>query len=478
MSGAMVRTIARQQWRLLLRDRRLAVLSLALLVVLCTAAISAAATHRADVDARAAAQAEEARVWASQGPVNPHGAAHFGRYVYKPSSPLATIDPGLTPELGNSLFLEAHASNPARGRSIDGGTALDRFSGVNPASMLQLVAPLLIILAGFATFAGEPSRVLLRQELAAGISPSALVIGRLAGLTGTAGLLLLLVAAGGAAAIALAGGSGADYLTLLWILLGYGLYLSIFAALTLAASAAFASARSALVLLLAFWVVATLLVPRIAPAVAEALVPTLSGPAQEAAVTKEVREGPSGHDPQDARLERLKGDTLRQYGVSKIEDLPVDFGGISLKHGEALSTGIYRRHFAELYDAYDRQAGVQRLFALLSPLQAIRPWSAALAGNDQHAHRRFLEQAEEFRFATVQRLNEDIIHNRTPAATSAPYQANAEAITRGLSFAPQAPSLGETMTRHTFDLAVLVIWLVVFVLLSILAGRRLRELAA
>lgn len=225
----------------------------------------------------------------------------------------------------------------------------------------------------------------------------------------------------------------------------------------------------------------TLFVPRIAPAVAKSAAPTLSGPAFEAAVTKEVREGPSGHDPQNARLERLRADTMKRYGVSKIEDLPVDFGGISLFHGEALSTSIYRRYFAGLYDGYDRQAGVQRVFAALSPYQAIRPWSAALAASDQHAHRRFLEQAEEFRFAVIQRLNQDIIHNRKagPAgAPPAPYLADVAAITRGMAFVPQPPALGEALARHWSDLLILAGWAALATLLAFAAGRRLARIAA
>lgn len=481
MATALAPVIARQQWRLLLRDRRLALLGIALLLVLATAALTGAALHGSQEAERRAAQADEARVWQAQGPANPHGAAHFGRYVYKSVSPLATLDPGLLPQLGTSLFLEAHASNPARGRAIDGGTALDRFAGFSPAMMLQTLAPLLLILAGFATFAGDRARVLLRQELAAGVHPAALIAGRLGGLTAVVALVLLLVAVIGGAALAIAGAPAVTYAAFGWMLLGYGLYLFAFAALTLAASASFASARTALVVLLAFWAVATLLVPRIAPAFAEAAAPTLSGPALEALVTKEVLEGPSGHDPRDARLERLKVATMKRYGVTKMEDLPVDFGGISLFHGEALSTAIYRRHFAALYDGYDRQAGVQRMFAFLSPLQAVRPWSAALVAGDQHAHRRFLEQAERFRYRVIQRLNRDIIENRKPTppgAAAAPYLTEVAAVTRGMTLVPQPPTLGETLRRHWGDLLALAAWAMFATLLAFAAARRLPRIVA
>ncbi len=471
MAAAVLPVIAGQQWRLLVRDRRLAVLAVALLLVLCAGALTGAAMHAAQEAERVSAQAQEAHVWEMQGPANPHGAAHFGRYVFKQTSPLAVLDPGLLPQLGTSLHLEAHMQNPAMGSAIDGGAALDRFAGLSPASMLQILAPLLIILSGFATFSGERARTILRQELAAGTAPAMLVVGRLLGLAGTIPVLLGAVAIIGVAALLVAGGGAGEIAALLWMLLGYALYLFTFAALTLAASAAFASARTALVVLLGFWAMATLFVPRIAPAVAEAAVPTLSAPAFEAAVTKEVREGPSGHDPQDARLERLRNETMRRYGVKKIEDLPVDFNGIALLHGEALSSAIYARRFNELYDGYDRQAGVQLLFGLLSPAQAIRPWSAALAQSDQHAHRRFLEQADAYRLATVQRLNRDIIQNRKPS--DAPYLADVAKITREERFTAQPPGHSETLGRHWLDFLNLVGWAALSLMLALAASRRL-----
>lgn len=471
MTSALVPVIAGQQWRLLVRDRRLAILGIALMLVLCTTALLATALRGEQERERRAAQTEEARVWESQGSANPHGAAHFGRYVFKPISPLAVVDPGLLPQLGTALKLEAHANNPARNRGIDGGTALDRFGALSPATMLQVLAPLLVILSGFAAFSGEPARALLRQELAAGAAPAALMAGRLAGLAVMVVLLLSLATLAAGVALGFSGGGARDFAALFWMMLGYALYLFAFAALTLAASAVFASARSALVILLAFWAFATLFVPRVAPSIAEAAVPTATGPAFEAAVTQEVREGPSGHDSQDARLERLRRETMRRYSVSKIEDLPIDFNGVALLQGEALSTTIYLRHFAALYDGYDGQAVVQRALALLSPLQAVRPWSAALAGSDQHAHRRFLERADRFRYGLVQTLNNAIIHR--PKGGEGPYLADVAAITRNAHFVATTPPLREALARHGIDLAILVAWAAICVLLAFAAARRL-----
>jgi ABC-2 type transport system permease protein len=190
-----------------------------------------------------------------------------------------------------------------------------------------------------------------------------------------------------------------------------------------------------------------------------------------------VREGPSGHDPQDVRLERLRKDTMRRYSVSRIEDLPIDFNGVSFFHGEALSTSVYRRHSASLYDAYDRQAAIQRGFALLSPFQAIRPWSSALAASDQHAHRRFLEQADAFRYGLVQKLNRAIIF-RPKTDEEGPYLADVAAITRDARFTPVAPGVGEALWRHAVDLAILLAWAVIATFMAFAGACRLGRASA
>jgi ABC-2 type transport system permease protein len=118
---------------------------------------------------------------------------------------------------------------------------------------------------------------------------------------------------------------------------------------------------------------------------------------------------------------------------------------------------------------------------LLSPLQAIRPLSAALAASDQHAHRRFLEQADVFRYAVIQRLNRDIIRNRKPAPVgtpTAPYVADVAAITRGMAFVPRSPPLGEVLIRHSADLLILAGWALAAILLAFAAGHRLARISS
>ena len=79
-----------------------------------------------------AAQAEDARVWVSQGALNPHSAAHFGRYLFKPVGPLAFVDEGINPYAGSSVYLEAHVQTPARARPADGCPVASRPAASGP----------------------------------------------------------------------------------------------------------------------------------------------------------------------------------------------------------------------------------------------------------------------------------------------------------------------------------------------------------
>ena len=397
--------VAATQLSLMWRERRLLWLALSVLLLAGASVATNAARLSSQAEERRAVAEEEALLWDSQGVIDPHDAAHVGRAVPAPVRPLAAFDPGLSDFVGTSVFIEAHAQNPARHRPIEGGAALSRFGGFSAAWTLQIVAPLLIILAGFATMSGAVARERLRQELAAGAPASVLVGGRLVALATAAGLLALVMIGVSLPAILLQGVSETEVAGLAAIGGAYALYLLMFCAVTVAASGLFASARASLVVLLGFWAVSTLLVPRVAPAVAESLEPTPSAPAFRAAVTEEAENGVDGHDPADERLNAIRDELLARYQVGDVEDLPVNFRGVSLEFAEENSTETYNRHFEQLYAVYHRQEVVQRAFAVISPAVALQPWSRAFAGTDFRAHLAYLRGVEDYRYRLIQTLN-------------------------------------------------------------------------
>ena len=104
--------------------------------------------------------------------MNPHAAAHYGAFVFKPVQPLSAIDPGLDPFLGVFVFLEAHKQQLARHRPIEDATPTRRLGQLTPASAALVLLPLLVVSLTFSSFAGERDQGTLRPLLALGDQPS------------------------------------------------------------------------------------------------------------------------------------------------------------------------------------------------------------------------------------------------------------------------------------------------------------------
>jgi ABC-2 type transport system permease protein len=456
------------------RERRLLWLVLAVLLLASASVATSAARLAAQAQERSIVAEEEARLWDSQGVIDPHDAAHVGRAVPAPVRPLAAFDPGISDFVGASVYIEGHAQNPARHRPIEGGTALNSFIGFSAAWALQVVAPLLIILAGFATMSGDVARARLLQELGAGASTTALVGGRLLALMTVAGLLVIAMFGVSLPAILLQGTAGADVAGLAAISGGYALYLFVFCALTVAISGLFGSARTALVVLLGFWMLATLLVPRVAPAVAETLAPTPTAPAFRSALIAEAEKGVNVHDPDDEGVKAFEAELLARYGVTDTADLPINFRGAKYEYGEKLSTELYNRHFDQLYRAYHRQERVQRLFAVLSPTVSMKPWFRAFANTDFGAHLSYLRGVEDFRFRLIQTLNAEL-KSHNPHTGERNDATDIATITRDVVYSPGQLRLRDVASAQIPNLLILFAWAVLAVGLAGVSAQRLGQ---
>lgn len=467
----MLRTLAVTQMRLMLRDGRVRLLLVAFSLLSAIALLAGWQRDQALIAERQQATQADGRLWLAQGAVNPHMAAHFGRDVFKPIGPLAAFDPGLSDQLGTVARLEAHVQNTPRHRPAEGDGAVARFQAVHPAYLLQLMLPLLLILSGFAFFRGERTEPLVRQELASGVPARSLVLGRLIALLVVFGLALLPVAVAMWVHSAMHGADAAQ--GALALVAGYGLYLAIWAALVVATAAACRSARTCVVVLLALWAASVMLVPRLASDIAAVSAPAPGTAQFKAALRKSLEQGPSGHDGRDVRLEALKRATLRKHGVSRIEDLPVNWDGIALLEGERYAAEVARQHYDTLWAAWRAQDQIRRGFALLSPTIALQNWSAALAGTDAESHIHFVEKLEAYRFAFVQRLNEDIAANAAAGKTW-DYTAGPALLESVKGFEHQPLPLGQTLRQALPDFVVLAVWSAAALGLALLCASRLR----
>lgn len=469
--------IARDELRLMSRNR-VAVIALGLLVLLTLVAVISAWSHQRGVaELRTRHQAAAEQAFDAQPNRHPHRVVHYGSFIFRPLGPLAAFDPGVDAFTGNSMFLEGHRQNTANFGDVRQSSLLVRFGQLTPAFVLQVVAPLLLIFLGYGVISRETERGTLRLLLLQGATRGRIVGGKLLALGGIAFLVGLPAMVGFGL---IAGQPGALAWPMVMIALGYGAYLALWAVLIVLISARVGRSRDALLSLIAVWAVMVVLLPRVAPDLASASVPLQNRLQTDVAIARDLRATGDSHNPDDPHFAAFKQSVLDQYGVTRVEDLPVNYKGVLGMEGERLTSALFDRYAQASYAAQSRQNGLVEAVGLLSPAIAIRSLSMAAADTDFAGHRRFLEQAEAYRYDLVQRLNrlqaEDVNYADDVAKDADADQRKrvaADNWERMPDFDFKRPNGGELARGALPGLAVILAWLALAGGLLVLQTRRL-----
>jgi ABC-2 type transport system permease protein len=469
-----MRAVAAKEWLELARDRRLVALC-ALIVALMLGALAFGYAENARIlRERDAATKADRELWVGQSAKNPHAAAHFGQYAFKPLSPLALADPGVDAYVGSAVWLEAHKQNETQFKQARDGGVGARLGSLSLAFILQTIAPLIVILMGFASFSGERESGALKQLLSVGARPRDILAGKALALIGAIFALLAPAFIGAALALFFFVDrerlSLADqFIRLCALGAGYAIYLAGFAFLALGVSALAKNSRAALVTLLAFWLANSFLAPRLATDAARAFAPTPTWLEFRAGVIQD-KSKTFGHDESHPGFIAFRDETLKKYGVTRIEDLPVNFRGLALRKDDEAGYAIFDRHFGLLQSAFDRQDALRAAPGFLFPLLALRPISMAFAGVDSRSQFDFATAAEAHRRDIQNQVSDNIIH----FAHDNHYVAGPELWRKIGSFAYQAPGAIFAFAHSALPIAALLGWLVIAVVFAAFAARRLR----
>lgn len=395
--------IAAEELRLLWR-KRVAASGFVLLCLLTLAAAMVSLMHRqAEQADRARFQATAEQHWDAQPDRHPHRVVHYGHFVFRPLEPLSFFDFGVEPYTGRAIYLEGHRQNAANFSDARQSSLLLRFGQLTPAFVLQTLAPLLIVFLAFGSVARERESGQVRMVLCQGVAGTSFLAGKVMGHA----IIALALAAPAFAVLAATGmiSAGAG-LPALIIMLGYALYLLIWVAVSVLISAAAPRARDALLLLVACWMATVILLPRVLPGLAAQSTVLPTRIETEAAIQQALARIGDSHNPDDPYFSDFRRQVLARYGASRIEDLPVNYGGLLLAEGERLTSELFDRHMAADFDLQRQQGDFIDRFGLASPVIALRRLSMAMAGTSRVHHEHFLASAERYRFALIQSLND------------------------------------------------------------------------
>ncbi|RMB02921.1 DUF3526 domain-containing protein [Eilatimonas milleporae] len=406
---------------------------------------------------RASAVAADRAIWDGQGVKNPHGAAHFARYAFRPTPTLAAFDPGVSDYAGMALWMEAHYQNPAVFRRAEERGDTGWIASLSPAWILRTMTPLFIFLVLFGAIAGERESGTLRQTAALGVGPRVLAAGKLAGAALGLGVVIAPVLAGALLVAARAGGAVTledNALRIAGLTLTYGVFLFAVGATAIGVSALCRDRRGALIALVSIWAVSFVFTPRLAGDIAVSAHPEPDAGALAASLQKAAR----GLGADAEAMAALPSEAMAEYGVERMEDLPINFIGYRLQRAEEYAHDLFAEVYGRLGAVHDAQERILGAASLISPVMAVKRLSGGLAGVDRLHQQAFIDDAEAHRREMIGQLNRDFMINGADAAGAA-YTADEKLWRRIEDFDHGAVSFKAVAGRYRSSALVLLAYL-------------------
>lgn len=471
--------IAAEEWRYWLRSYLVLGGFLIFALLLIATSLLTAMRIEAENHARAHQQAEAEETFLAQPDRHPHRMVHYGHYVFRTPAPLAIFDPGLDPVTGQSIFLEGHRQNTAMFADSGASADLGGLSWLTPALIYQLFAPLLIILIGHGAVAREREARVLVPLLAQGIKGYTLIFAKALAIHSFIVLLLVPLLINGAIVLSY----GESLLAVLSLLEAYLVYLAIWGMLALFISAILIKRSAVLATLIAMWLAITLIMPAIAVNIAAHNKPLKGKIETDFTMQADLRKLGDGHNANDPAFKQLRANLFKQYGVKRIEDLPVNFRGLVASNAEKKLTDVLNNYAKARMAAEARQARFLMSQGWLTPALAIANASRAISGTDLEHYHRFLREAEDLRFSFVQGLNrahqeklsyvDDINRNKNEASSQrARVNAANWQVLDTFQFKPATAST--RLSKAAQSMTMLFAWLVLMLGALLWSGKRLQ----
>lgn len=406
-----------------------------------------------------AATAEERHTWENQPEKNPHGAAHFGVYLFKPIQPMSFIEPGVQSYSGSTIYLEAHKRNSEQFNQAQDQTELTRFGHLNPAFVLGTLMPLLIMIMGFAAFSKERESGTLKILISQGLSSWKLLAGKWLGIF--IPVLLLVTPFLLVALILLSGIKGFSLNSLLTLFITYFLWYAIIINITLLYSIYFKKSATVFISCLLFWIVTTILIPRLATNVSNSSYPILT---QEQIVKKIAdmnnSRGGNIHDLSGDLYKKLIDSLLNKYRVDSVSQLPVNMAGIRLDIGEQMDTRNFDIIYNEVKSQFASQQQVYTVASFFSPYIALKDLAMAAAQTNNKAQWHFADAGEQYRREFVNKLNRYIAFESKKQEAFTNFQAATTVWKSIPEFVYHHPSLSEALKGTVPQWLCLFLWLV------------------
>ncbi|GGH01455.1 hypothetical protein GCM10011416_20250 [Polaribacter pacificus] len=415
---------------------------------------------------------KERDVWETQGEKNPHSAAHYGTYAFKPKFALSLFDYGVTKYTGNSIFLEAHNRHEASFSEASDQTSLARFGTLSINFVLIYLFPLIIILIGYNSYTKEIEHgtdTLLKSQ---GVNPIKLTLGKWSAtyipIFIITSIIFLTI---GIVLSSLENLAFFSWASLLTLGVSYLLYYAIITTLTILISIWSKSSGLSLVSSLVVWIVFSFITPKIATNFANNYYPYPSKSEFNARIAEDKKNGLDGHNPWNSAAKKLEEETLKEFGVDSISQLPFNYNGYRMQKGEEHEAKVYEKNYNLLNEIAINQNNIYKKLSFLSPFIPVRFLSMEIANTSDNLHWKFTKAAEAYRIKKQEFLNYDIKDNAK--AGSSGYVMTAEKFKKLPKFNFTPPTLLEILKENGQNILFLSLWLVLPFLGLIITSKKI-----
>ena len=457
------------EWKYYRRTRWLLGISIGFVLVLLLSIFLGNYQTQKQTERYLAAQNELREQWESIEAMNPHGAAHYGTYVFKPSNLLSSLDDGVNSITGNVLRVEGHVQNEIVHSEASQMQAVSKFGKLKSSLLLQYIVPVLLIFLAFSSISNEKQSGRLKLLVLQGAKPVRLILAKTFSVW-LYGLILLFITI---LAYGLFNTESitADILkrTVLFFL-SYSLYYFIICGLTVFLATRWKNPTIALTSMLGIWIIWTIFLPNILMSSVEEWHELPSREEFKTAMREDRSKGIDGHNPADERSKELEERVLKEYGVDSLSQLPINFDGLVMQEDEEYGNIVWDKHFGDLREVMEEQKQTYQLGGIINPFIALQNTSIGFSGNDNLHHQEFLVQVEQYRRKFIKMLNDEHAFGGSKTGDWG-WEADNAFFKSVPDFNYQPTALASVLPSYLMDLLILLGWSIL-VVVFIISGTR------
>ncbi len=442
------------------RDGRFKIAVSIVFILLIIATVTGINQYKKNNQQYKTSSAKERTIWETQSEKNPHSAAHYGTYAFKPKFALSLFDYGVTKYTGNSIFLEAHNRNEASFSEASDQTSLTRFGTLSINFILIYLFPLIIILMGYNSYTKEKENQTFTLLKSQGVHPLKLALGKwIATFTPIFILIVSIFFVIGFVLSSLEDFSYFSWSSLFILFISYTVYYLIITSITIWVSMWSKTSGMSLVKSLVIWIFFSFITPKIATNLANERHPYPSKSEFNARIAADKKNGLDGHNPWNKAAKKLELETLQKHGVDSLHKLPFNYAGYRMQKGEEHEAKIYEKHYNILNEIAIQQNNTYKNLSLVSPFIPARFLSMDIANTSDLLHWKFTKSAEKYRIKKQQFLNYDIKDNAKVGERG--YKMSSDKFKKLPQFKFTPPSLLEILEENTQNMLFLLLWLAV-----------------